>query len=154
MKGYNTAKVAKVIGVSKNTLLRWLYEGKLKEPRRVKAPRQEWRVWTKKDIRRARKLRATMRHGPKPLAEHLEYARTEGTLVSQAYTTQQIADALGVHKRTLFRWLENGQLREPRRVRFNGLSYRVWFERDLKAARKYKEKFYRKGKARSLRQRR
>ena len=69
----------------------------------------------------------------------------------QTYTTQQIADAIGVNKRTLLRWLYEGKIREPRRVRFDSSSYRVWSERDLQAARRHKERFYMKGRGRKKR---
>lgn len=75
MEGYSTAQVAKIIGVSKNTLLRWLYQGRLKEPRRMDIAGKDWRVWTALDIRRARKLKATIKPGPKPRRKGGKYGR-------------------------------------------------------------------------------
>jgi transposase len=66
MSGYSTAQAAEAIGVSKNTLLRWLYDGVLGEPKRTAVANSEWRVWTEEDIERARNVKATMRRGPKP----------------------------------------------------------------------------------------
>lgn len=66
MKGYTTAQVAKAIGVSKNTLLQWLYAGRLREPKRVMVGAIEWRMWTGADVDRARKVKTTMKRGPKP----------------------------------------------------------------------------------------
>ena len=66
MRGYSTAQVAKMVGVSKNTLLRWLYGGQLKEPRRTQVAGRSWRIWVESDIQRARELKATMKRGPKP----------------------------------------------------------------------------------------
>lgn len=66
MKGYTTAQVAKAIGVSKNTLLQWLYNGELREPKRVYVGAIEWRIWSEADVSRARKVKATMKRGPKP----------------------------------------------------------------------------------------
>lgn len=66
MKGYSTAQVAKAIGVSKNTLLQWLYTGALKEPKRSPVGGVQWRIWTDSDIERARKVKKTMKRGPKP----------------------------------------------------------------------------------------
>lgn len=66
MRGYSTAQVAKAIGVSKNTILRWLYAGTLKEPEQIKVGGMTWRVWSEADIARARKVKATIRRGRKP----------------------------------------------------------------------------------------
>lgn len=66
MSGYSTAQVAKIVGVSKNTILRWLYEGTLREPNRSNVGGARWRVWTEADVERARRVKATMKRGPKP----------------------------------------------------------------------------------------
>jgi DNA-binding transcriptional MerR regulator len=66
MTGYSTAQVAKAIGVSKNTLLQWLYTGTLREPKRSSVGGVQWRIWTDLDIERAQKVKATMKRGPKP----------------------------------------------------------------------------------------
>ena len=66
MKGQNTAQVAKLLGIAKGTLLRWLYDGVLAEPKQVNVAGVNWRFWTDADIERARKVKATMRRGPKP----------------------------------------------------------------------------------------
>lgn len=55
---YTTAAVAKAIGVSKKTLLRWLWDSKLPEPKqRVTVGSIENRVWSAADLERARKFR-------------------------------------------------------------------------------------------------
>ena len=72
--------------------------------------------------------------------------------MSRAFTTQRVADSIGVSKRTLLRWLYEGKIREPKRVDFGGPSYRVWSQRDLRAAQEYKAKFYRKGRGRKPKQ--
>lgn len=46
---YSTKEAAKRIGVSKDTLLRWLYLKQVPEPAR---DRRNWRVWTDDDIAR------------------------------------------------------------------------------------------------------
>lgn len=67
MCGYSTAQAAKLVGISKNTLLRWLYEGSLREPkRRMGVGGSDWRVWSEADVERARTVKATMKRGPKP----------------------------------------------------------------------------------------
>ncbi len=66
MEGFSTAQAAKLVGVSKKTLLRWLYDGRLKEPRHANVAGRDWRLWGKADVERARKLKTTIRPGPKP----------------------------------------------------------------------------------------
>ena len=58
MKNYSTAKVAKEVGVSKLTLVRWLVAGNIKEPRRVNQGGQDVRIWTDRDVDRVRKHKA------------------------------------------------------------------------------------------------
>jgi transposase len=54
---YSTAEVARMIGVSKNTLFRWLYAGKLAEPKTQTFGGVESRIWSEADLERARKFR-------------------------------------------------------------------------------------------------
>lgn len=56
-KRYTTKQVAKAIGVSYLTLLRWLYAKKLAEPERMVLGGTNLRLWTKADIQRARKYK-------------------------------------------------------------------------------------------------
>jgi excisionase family DNA binding protein len=70
MQGYTTAQVAKVIGVSKNTLLKWLYSGVLQEPKHSQVGGVRWRIWSKSDVERARLLKGTLKSGPKPKRKH------------------------------------------------------------------------------------
>ncbi len=51
---YTTAEVAERIGVSKNTLLRWIGEGRLAD---VTRDWRNWRVWSDADLTRARAVR-------------------------------------------------------------------------------------------------
>jgi predicted site-specific integrase-resolvase len=57
VKTYSTLEVAQAIGVDKSTLLRWLYSGKLAEPTRKMVEEVSVRVWSEKDLQRARKHR-------------------------------------------------------------------------------------------------
>ena len=57
MRRYTTKEVAKTIGVSYLTLLRWLYAKKLAEPERMMYNGQNLRLWTKADIERARRYK-------------------------------------------------------------------------------------------------
>ena len=65
-----------------------------------------------------------------------------------SYSTGQVATEIGVHKLTLLRWLYAGKLSEPRHRTEGGQDVRIWSERDLERARKYREANYRKGKGR------
>jgi transposase-like protein len=51
---FSTAEVARAIGVNKSTLLRWLYTGKLQEPKHETFGGIDNRVWTAQDLERAR----------------------------------------------------------------------------------------------------
>jgi predicted site-specific integrase-resolvase len=57
---YSTAQVAKLIGVDKSTLLRWLYAGKLAEPKHQSFGGVDNRVWSETDLQRAKAHREQM----------------------------------------------------------------------------------------------
>lgn len=52
MKTYSTAEAAIALGISKNTLLRWIRERKVRD---VKRDRNKWRIFTDSDITRIKK---------------------------------------------------------------------------------------------------
>jgi hypothetical protein len=54
---YSTLEVAQAINVGKSTLLRWLWSGKLAEPTQKTVAGVMIRVWSEKDLERARKHR-------------------------------------------------------------------------------------------------
>lgn len=64
--------------------------------------------------------------------------------MKEQYSTAEVAEAIGVNKQTLLRWLWAGKLPEPERVTFGGVESRVWTTKELKQAREYKELHYRK----------
>jgi DNA-binding transcriptional MerR regulator len=47
------------------------------------------------------------------------------------YTTQEVADILGVTKKTLLNWIRSGKVPEPRRDEKN--NYRMWTAEDIAA---------------------
>ncbi len=53
---------------------------------------------------------------------------------------------VGVHKLTVLRWLYSGKIPEPKHLGNGGIDIRIWTDRDVARVRKYKEKFYRKGR--------
>lgn len=69
----------------------------------------------------------------------------------KTYSTGEVARLAGVHKNTLFRWLNAGSIPEPRRGRFVGRNFRIWTPRDIERVKKYKAAHYRKGRGRKKR---
>ena len=64
----------------------------------------------------------------------------------KAPSTKQVAQIVGVSRVTLQRWLVDGKVKEPRRLRGGGMDVRLWTARDVERVRKYKAKFYMKGR--------
>ena len=60
------------------------------------------------------------------------------------YSTLEVARAIEVNKSTLLRWLYAGKLVEPPQKTVAGVTIRIWTEKDLERARKYREERYRK----------
>jgi hypothetical protein len=52
------------------------------------------------------------------------------------YTTQQVANKIGVHKSSLLEWIEKGYLPDPQR---DLRGWRAWTEEDLKRALAWKK---------------
>jgi hypothetical protein len=57
MQTYSTAQVARLVGVQKMTLLRWLWSGKVAEPKRQTVGGQDVRIWAGRDLERVRKYK-------------------------------------------------------------------------------------------------
>ena len=62
MTRYTTKQVANAVGVSYQTLLRWLYAKRLAEPERIRYGGQNLRLWSKQDIAVVRKFKARNYH--------------------------------------------------------------------------------------------
>lgn len=58
MKTYSTKQAAKMVGINRVTLQRWLLSGKVKEPRRIRNGGVDARVWNDRDVERVRKYKA------------------------------------------------------------------------------------------------
>lgn len=52
------------------------------------------------------------------------------------FTTQEVADLVGVTKRCILNWLRDGKIPEPDRDRN---SYRIWTQHDLSVVLAYKQ---------------
>ena len=70
----STAQAAKHIGVSKNTLLRWLDEGLTED---VQRDWRGWRLWRQEDIERVKSFRQAYHSKPSGRARHRSCARVE-----------------------------------------------------------------------------
>jgi excisionase family DNA binding protein len=57
MRTYSTAQVARMLGVHKVTLKRWLISGKVREPKRIGNGGIQARIWTDRDVERLRKFK-------------------------------------------------------------------------------------------------
>ena len=57
MRTYSTAEAARMIGINRVTLQRWLIQGRVKEPKKVSAGGVEVRIWTAGDVERVRKYK-------------------------------------------------------------------------------------------------
>jgi DNA-binding transcriptional MerR regulator len=64
--------------------------------------------------------------------------------MKNSFSTAEVAKAIEVGKSTLLRWLQTGQLEEPRRETFGGVESRIWSAADLDRAKAFKEQRYRK----------
>ena len=59
---------------------------------------------------------------------------------------------IGINRVTLQRWLIDGKVREPKKVRAGRVEVRIWTGRDVARVRKYKQENYRKGRGRKPKQ--
>jgi len=58
------------------------------------------------------------------------------------FSTKQVAEKVGVNRRTILRWLKAGNILEPRRISDGGVEARVWSERDVARLVRYKNAYY------------
>jgi hypothetical protein len=73
-----------------------------------------------------------------------QFLNVHTVYMKDAYSTQEVANAIGVNKKTLLRWLYAGSLPEPKSVIVGEIKNRIWTAKDLERARQYKEQNYRK----------
>jgi excisionase family DNA binding protein len=52
MKTYSTGEVARIAGIHKLTVLRWLRSGVIPEPKRGRFVGRNFRIWTQRDLNR------------------------------------------------------------------------------------------------------
>ncbi len=63
--------------------------------------------------------------------------------MEKMYSTAEVAKYVGVHKRTILRWLYAKEIPEPRYVMGTSPD-RIWSQEEMEAAKAYKELNYRK----------
>lgn len=66
-------------------------------------------------------------------------------------TTAEAANAVGITRLTLQRWIASGKIKAPRPSFRGAVGLRLWTERDVARLRKAKEEIYRKGRGRKPR---
>ena len=57
MSPRSTAEIAKLIGITKVTLERWLAQGKVSKPKQIRIGTRLFRLWTDKAIKRVRRYK-------------------------------------------------------------------------------------------------
>ncbi len=57
MSPLSTADVARIVGINRVTLERWLAGGKVRRPKMIRYGRDEFRNWTEKDVERVQKYK-------------------------------------------------------------------------------------------------
>ena len=63
-------------------------------------------------------------------------------------STTEIAAAVGVAESTLERWLAERKVPMPKRIVVGVRVSRIWTSQDIERLKRYKAKFYRKGRGR------
>jgi len=64
------------------------------------------------------------------------------------FSTEQVAQRVGVNRVTLERWLSSGKVERPKTIHFGRAELRYWTAKDIKQIEKYKATHYRKGRGR------
>jgi excisionase family DNA binding protein len=59
-------------------------------------------------------------------------------MAQKAFTTQEVADIVGVHKNTVLNWVKTGKVPDARR---DWKKYRVWSEKDVQRLIECKNKY-------------
>jgi len=63
---------------------------------------------------------------------------SEVRMANRTYTTREVAEAIGISEHTLYRWLSDHALREPRRtVTLGKREIRLWTDRDIERVRTF-----------------
>ena len=63
-------------------------------------------------------------------------------------STAEIAAVVGVAESTLERWLDERKVPTPKRIVVGARVSRIWTSQDIERLKRYKARFYRKGRGR------
>jgi excisionase family DNA binding protein len=63
-------------------------------------------------------------------------------------TTAEAAEAVGIARHTLQRWIRERSVSAPKATLRDGRGVRLWSDTDVEKLRKYKQENYRKGRGR------
>ncbi len=63
-------------------------------------------------------------------------------------STEEVARVVGISRITLERWLASAKLKAPKSLRVGKHIFRNWTNLDIERVKRYKKKFYRKGRGR------
>ena len=63
------------------------------------------------------------------------------------FSTREVARQVGIHLRTLERWLEEKKVK-PHLLQVGKKTYRIWTPKEIEKVRSVKERTYRKGRGR------
>ena len=66
----------------------------------------------------------------------------------RTYSTQEVAELVGIHRLTLQEWLSAGKVRPSQAIPLKGRTLWRWTRADVKKVRQYKAARYRKGRGR------
>jgi len=66
----------------------------------------------------------------------------------RSYSTKEVAQMVGISRRTLVRWLSERKISSPRKISMVGVEVRIWTARDVERLRRYKKVNYWKKKVR------
>jgi hypothetical protein len=69
-------------------------------------------------------------------------------------STEDVARKIGINRVTLERWLSNGKVAAPGKIRIGRSEFRNWTDADMERVRKYKLQNYRKGQDRKAKPKR
>jgi excisionase family DNA binding protein len=63
---YTTAEVARLVGVSRQTLQAWVKGQMIEAPKLIEIGNVSVRLWNKADVQRAKRFKGSLRPGPEP----------------------------------------------------------------------------------------
>jgi excisionase family DNA binding protein len=76
------------------------------------------------------------------------------TVMTERLTTEGAANAVGIARHTLQRWISEGRIKAPKPILRNGKAVRLWSDADIRRLEKIKAGTYRKGRGRKPKLRR